>query len=185
MPTQILWKPWDRPGLEHVALSATAGGEALADGVIIGFGDGGAAFRARYTVQCDAAWRTRAVRVDLLDATGRRIELHGDGAGRWADEAGAALPALDGCHDVDISATPFTNTLPIRRLAPLGAAAEIEVVYIALPGLVVSRARQRYTRLGPALFRFEALDTGFAADLPIDADGLVEDYPGLFRRVAG
>jgi hypothetical protein len=27
------------------------------------------------------------------------------------------------------------------------------------------------------------LDGGFTADLPVDADGLVLDYPGLFKRV--
>lgn len=30
-----------------------------------------------------------------------------------------------------------------------------------------------------------AAGTGFSADLPIDADGLIMDYPGLFERVGG
>ena len=46
---------------------------------------------------------------------------------------------------------------------------------------------QRYTRLetgdGGGLYRFLSLDGGFTADLPVDLDGLVLDYPGLFRRV--
>jgi uncharacterized protein len=28
-----------------------------------------------------------------------------------------------------------------------------------------------------------SLDGGFTADLPVDLDGLILDYPGLFRRV--
>ena len=41
---------------------------------------------------------------------------------------------------------------------------------------------------GPALsqpvrYRFEVLPRGFAAELLVDADGLVIDYPQLFRRV--
>jgi hypothetical protein len=46
---------------------------------------------------------------------------------------------------------------------------------------------QRYTRLktgdGGWTYRFVSLDGGFSADLPVDQDGLVLDYPGLFRRV--
>ena len=36
---------------------------------------------------------------------------------------------------------------------------------------------------GGGLYRFLSLDGGFTADLLVDADGLVLDYPGLFRRV--
>jgi hypothetical protein len=34
-----------------------------------------------------------------------------------------------------------------------------------------------------SLYRFLNLDGGFTADLQVDPDGLVLDYPGLFRRV--
>jgi uncharacterized protein len=33
------------------------------------------------------------------------------------------------------------------------------------------------------LYKFESLDGGFTADLPVDAEGLMLDYPSLFRRV--
>jgi Putative glycolipid-binding len=46
---------------------------------------------------------------------------------------------------------------------------------------------QRYACLekesGGALYRFESLDGGFTADLPVDSDDLVLDCPGLFRRI--
>ena len=39
-------------------------------------------------------------------------------------------------------------------------------------------------RLGERLYLFENLDgSGFSAELPVDEDGLVLDYPDLFRRV--
>lgn len=184
MERNILWMPWDGPGLEHLRLT-DATGDILADGVIIGVADG-APFRARYTVQCDPQWRVRAVRIDMLDGANRRLDLYCDGAGHWADDTGAELPGLAGCFDIDISVTPFTNSLPIRRLllSP-GVSADITVVYIDLPALTVQLEMQRYTRLAGdiARYRFEARSTGFTADLPVDADGLVQDYPGLFRRI--
>jgi hypothetical protein len=102
------------------------------------------------------------------------------------------VPELEGCVDVDISATPFTNTLPIRRLGlEPGESAELRVAYVDVPELAVGPARQRYEyleeRAGGGLYRFEAppieaLPSGFTAQIPVDVDGLVIDYPGLFRR---
>jgi hypothetical protein len=188
MERSILWTPWDGPGLEHLRL-VQGDGLILADGLIIGVGEADARpFRARYTIQCDAGWRVRELRVDMLDAANRRLDLMSDGAGHWTGGAGEPLPGLAGCFDVDITATPFTNTLPIRRLAlPPGRSSDINVVYITLPELTAAPAMQRYTCLladgGGARYRFESRSHDFTAELPVDADGLVEDYPGLFRRV--
>ena len=93
-----------------------------------------------------------------------------------------------GCLDVDISGSPFTNTLPIRRadFKP-GLSLSLTVVYLAVPELTIEPAEQRYTCLEKSptagLYRYESLDSSFRADLPVDDDGLVLDYPGLFRRV--
>jgi uncharacterized protein len=97
------------------------------------------------------------------------------------------MPELEGCIDIDISATPFTNTLPIRRLGlKPDQSEELTVTYIRVPELLVGPERQRYGCLEDqaegGLYRFEALPSGFTASLPVDADGLVIDYPGLFRR---
>jgi hypothetical protein len=88
---------------------------------------------------------------------------------------------------VDVSETPFTNTLPIRRLGlASGEYADISVAYFDGTELQPWPEPQRYTCLekgeGGGLYRFVSLDGGFTADLAVDADGLVVDYPGLFRR---
>ena len=79
--------------------------------------------------------------------------------------------------------TPFTNTLPIRRLGlKAGQAAEIKVAYVTVPTLALHAAPQRYTRLADTRWRFEGLETNFTADLTVDEDGFVVEYPGLFQR---
>jgi hypothetical protein len=184
MRREVIWEFVPEPGMEHLRLAVGDDGVA-ADGLVVGV-DEGAAFRARYEIHCDAAWRVREVRAALLD--GGEIHLLADGAGRWAAADGAGRSDLAGCLDVDIRVTPFTNTLPIRRLGLRpGESAELAVAYFALPALAVTRELQRYSCLaaGPdgGLYRYESLPGGFRADLPVDADGLVVDYPGLFRRV--
>ncbi len=184
----VMWVPWTGAGSEHLALAWDEVG-VRADGVVVGMEDS-VPFRIRYEVRCDARWRVREVKVASLVSGGASVRLFANGEGRWSTSDGEPVPALDGCVDVDISATPFTNTLPIRRLdLEPGESEKIKVVYIAVPEIDVENVYQRYTCLerGPngGLYRYEdeGLFSGFVADLPVDADGLVLDYPGIFKRV--
>jgi hypothetical protein len=90
---------------------------------------------------------------------------------------------------VDISITPFTNTLPIRRLSlAVGSSTILKVVYIKLPELHVFPFEQRYTCLDVSAnggtYRYESLSSGFTADLPVDHDGIVLDYPQIWKRLS-
>jgi len=174
------WEDWSGRGLQHVVVSERADA-IVAEAVCIVADDGG--FAARYRVECDAGWRCRALDVEILGGA-RMLRLRGDGHGQWTDGDGRPLPALHGAIDVDLPITPFTNTLPIRRLGlAVGASAEIDVVYVRAPALSVEIDRQRYTCLEPLRrYRYEAVDGSFTAEIDVDARGLVVTYPGLFRR---
>ena len=182
---EVMWAPWEGPGLEHLRLVTSDVG-VVANGLVIGL-EAGRPFRISYEVRCDGRWRVREVRVATPDSERPVLELLTDGESHWKRRGGEPVPELDGCIDVDISATPFTNTLPIRRLGlEPGESEELAVTYVRVPELLVGAERQRYSCLeaqaNGELYRFEALPSGFTAELPIDAEGLVIDYPGLFRR---
>jgi hypothetical protein len=188
MNLQAMWTPWDGRGLEHLRLRVEES-SIEADGVVIGEEDR-VVFRARYVIRCDPGWRTREMVVDPLDGRDP-LHLRSDGEGNWSDTSGQDVPELEGCTDVDLSATPFTNTLPIRRLdLGVGGSSEIAVVYVDVPDMRPDASRQRYTCLerntDGGLYRYEDRGSfrGFTADLPVDADGLVLDYPGIFRRLS-
>jgi hypothetical protein len=173
------WSDADGAGLEHLTLRPRVDGHA-ADGVIISADEPWRALR--YRIAIDAAWRVREVRIEAIG--GPSLVLAGDGEGRWRDGAGEVLAHLDGAIDIDLTGSPFTNTLPIRRLdLPVEASAEIRVVYIDCGDLAVTVKPQRYTRVSSRHWRFESLDVDFQRDLEVDEHGLVKDYPGLFRRV--
>ena len=145
--------------------------------------------RVRYLIRCDAAWRAREVRVEADALPVRVLDLLSDGAGRWQFRGGETIPALDDCVDVDLYASAFTNTLPIRRLQlDPGGAAEIRAAYIALPGLEFAPARQRYTLLARSTaesrWRYEGLGTEFVEEIRVDGEGLVLEYPRVGRRLA-
>ena len=189
MERQILWSPWKGPGLEHLRLLRQEGG-IFADSFILGVQEQGP-FRVHYEIHCTAQWRVRAVHVSLLSDSPQSLDLFTDEDGTWTSGEGEMLPLLHGCLDVDISVTPFTNTLPIRRLAlQPGSSATLKMAYIAIPEMHVEAMEQRYTCLevssSGGRYLYESLKHGvssFSAELPVDQDGLVLDYPGLFRRV--
>lgn len=137
--------------------------------------------RVQYVVRLSATWQVRQFLLfrDLEDPD---LWLATDGSARWGEMNGAHRVELDGCYDVDLACTPFTNSLPIRRL-PLhvGDSAELPVVAIDVETLDVRAATHRYTRVGTHRWAFEHGQENVEFD--VDRHGLVIDYPGRFRRV--
>ncbi len=174
------WVALEGDGSEHLTLEKIDG-RITATGVVTGRADR-EAFGAWYRLALDSSWQVKQLAVHLTDsrwfiATSRR-------PGRWLDADGHPLPRFDGCVDVDLACTPFTNTLPIRRLDwQPGEARDLDMLYVDFATLEPRRDRQRYTCLAPGRFRYDGLDSAFTADIAIDNHGLVTDYPGLFKRL--
>jgi uncharacterized protein len=137
--------------------------------------------RIEYAVELDAGWVFRALRV--RSSSGRTLDLARADDGGWEVD-GAAREDLAEAVDVDLSFSPFTNTLPIRRLGlAVGEAARIVTAYVAAPSLHVAPDPQRYTRLATDRYLYESLDGDFRREITVDGDGFVVDYPGLFARL--
>ena len=98
---------------------------------------------------------------------------------------GQVLPLLNGCIDVDLPLTPFTNTLPINRLRlPIGQEQLIKVIYLDLLNNSIKPVMQKYTRLSKFEYKYENVPNDFEAIIRVDESGFVIDYPGLFERIA-
>src|SRR5262245_46957736 len=110
-----LWRWLRGAGLERCDLEREADGWLLR-GTILAGGDGGP-FEVRYTVSCDAAWRTRRAGITLRSGTAQRALTIVAEEGRWM-LAGREVAQVRGAIDIDLSWSPSTNTLPIRRLKP-------------------------------------------------------------------
>lgn len=174
---QLVWTAEQWPSLEHTILGV-ADSRITADGTIIAVVDE-QPIRLDYRLDCDPSWRPLSVTVDVYGQPAVSLAREGD---RWFDGDGRERPDLAGCLDVDIALTPFTNTIPIRRLAlDHGASADLDVVYIHPgPTVDVSAQHQRYTRISTG-YRYES--GSFRADLRVDDDGIVTEYPGLWTLV--
>jgi len=186
MESYVWWIPLQQRGLEQLHLIENGTG-VVADGFVLGIEDA-TPFRLWYQVRADRDWNVRECLVQVGGTKCQALHLYSDGLGHWTDAEGSICSSLDGCLYVDISTTPFTNTLPLRHLtfAP-GESVDIQVAYITVPDLSVRPVRQRYTCLSRTasggVYRYEGLETGFTADLLVDAQGVVVDYPGIWERM--
>jgi hypothetical protein len=185
MELDLYWHAVRWLALEHLHLREDNTG-VHADSLIVGNFDG-TPLRLRYEAHCDRDWRMVAIRVEDLNGDEQLVLTH-QADDCWRDSSGADRPELADATDIDIAATPFTNTLPIRRLGlEPGQAEQITVVYVAVtPSLSFRSARQRYTRLPDDgethRYLYESLESDFNRELLVDADGLVIDYPGIWKR---
>jgi uncharacterized protein len=176
------WRPEEGTGLEHLVLRATSQGYS-ARSRVIGEHDG-RPHAFSYEIDLDKNWRVVAFAVESVD--GRSRSYRSPSQGHWQDGRGNALPVFDGCIDIDLSFTCFTNSLPVRRMAfTKGQAREFSMLWVPSDTLEPFVDGQRYTCREPGRrFHYEATDGSFEAEITFDNYGLVTDYPGLFRRMA-
>jgi hypothetical protein len=177
---KVRWQNWTGDTTENLVLSETPKGIFVESTIA---GKEKENFTVTYAIACDTSWRARKFKMELIGKK-EKLELESDGSGTWSDTSGV-IERLSGAIDIDISATPFTNTLPIRRLKlKEKQSAEILAVYVTVPGLDVSVDRQRYTCvIHNKLYRYESFDSDFIREITVDGHGLVLMYPGLFKRI--
>ena len=174
--TEYVWRGLEHGSLERLSLRSHEGlivAESTV-GLTAGVVDYVAVLGADFTFQ------TLGLEVP---GTGRRLTLDRTTRGAWAVD-GRSRPDLAGAFEIDLAVSPFTNTLPIRRLGlAVGESADITTAYVDFPSLEVLADPQRYTRLAATTYRYESRDTDFTREIMVDDDGLVLDYPGLFVRL--
>ena len=136
--------------------------------------------RCDYEVTLDERWVFRELTLHCHDD--RRLEVQRGNDGTWSVN-GELRADLEGAIDVDLAFSPFTNTLPIRRLnLAIGSRAEITTAYIDAPSLRVLPDPQAYTRTAVNSYLYESLDSDFSCQITVDPDGFIIDYPGLYSN---
>jgi hypothetical protein len=202
LPRALFWHRVDGYGAEHVVLDdrrglAARGVATAADPV---------PYACRYELFTDEGWATAHFEATVEGGGWLRTVRLERAAGRWrvttaeqgdldaalraaghppAPPAGSEDPdRLHEARDVDLYASPLTNTLPLRRLdlaaAPERTTRTITAAWVLLPGLAVVPNEQTYTMLGDGRVRYAS--GTFSADLTVDGDGYVLRYPGLAAR---
>ena len=175
----IVWRRLDQPGHDSARLQRLGDGWRL-DGAAV-FLDAAGPCRFDYVVDCDETFRTSVARVaGWKGAQPVAIEIHADADRHWTLN-GRHVPEVTGCEDVDLSITPATNLLPIRRLslAP-GARARVRAAWLSFPELTLAPLDQVYEHVSGGRYRYESGGGSFTAELESRPDGFVTHYSGLW-----
>jgi GrpB-like predicted nucleotidyltransferase (UPF0157 family) len=178
--TSILWRRLDQPGHDSARLIELAAGP-LVEGTAV-FSESGQACRLDYRVVCDPRWRTLAARVSgWLGMTPVEVEIAADAARSWTLN-GRPCPAVEGCDDLDLSFTPATNLLPIRRLSlAIDARAAVRSAWLGFPSLTLEPLNQTYHRTADTRYAYESRGGSFSGVLHTNGVGFVTEYPTLWK----
>jgi uncharacterized protein len=161
-------------------------------------------YRADYELDAEDGFVTRSLLVEVTgEGWARRIHLERDDGGGWSCDTDASgdveLPppggdaaVLQGALDCDLGLSPLTNFMPVRRheVHQGAESRDFLMAWVSMPDLALFASRQRYEHVRGdeegAVVRFVdlGLHEGFTAELELDRDGLVVNYPGLARRVS-
>lgn len=179
---------WQRVGTDHghsmARLEARADGWWSAGQEVVLSPEG--PIGCRFEISLGEDWLPTSILVQALSADGApSLELARDVGGHWY-RSGAEVPELEGCIDVDVAATPLTNTYPIRRYADLaiGTSRTSPVAWVEVPSLRVERVDQTYTRVADRAWDYGDPKHG-TFRITVDAHGLVIDYEGFAKRIPG
>jgi len=134
-----------------------------------------------YRIRCDSNRRTNSAKVGGWVGTSRvetwivvKAEQHW-----WLN--GKEVPGVRGCIDLDLNFSPCTNTIAIRRLnLHVGEEAEIRAAWLKFPSFALEPLDQKYQRVDDNVYRYESGRGRFKADLEVDQNDLVTEYPGIW-----
>ena len=178
MPAMLWRGPY---GLDRCSLDPTPTGWRLAGTALLAVDD--APHEIRYSLVLDSGWNTLTVGAHVQGPDGdRRMALTGDGSGAWSVTDQPVIE-LFGAMDVDLTWTPATNTIPIRRLdLDIGEKGIVSVARISFPEHDIAKVTQHYERLDEDTYRYRSGD--FEAALTVNEHGLVTTYGDLWSVVA-
>ena len=158
-------------------------------------------YRLDYQLETGAEFVTSRLYVSSRGEGWRReLDLSRDRRVAWSvateEEGAVEFPVVGGDElslaealDCDLGLSPLTNTMPILRhgLLDAGGPIELTMAWVAVPALTVQADGQRYRHLRSSpnhyVVRYEAIDGSFSADIVLDTDAIVIDYPGIARRL--
>jgi hypothetical protein len=183
MQASLLWTGREYYSLENCLITSNDFGNEI-NSTIVGLYQN-KIYTAEYHIQTDNNWLTNSLKLNYqINNKQCRLELERNVNNEWILN-NKSMDEFDDCLYVDISITPFTNTLPVNSLGlSSNEQQKIKVIYINVFVEQVRAVEQMYQRLPNTRYLYQNVPNNFEAEIEFDEFGFVVDYPYLFERTA-
>ena len=163
MQTNILWTGREYHSLENCLINTTDWGSEINSTIIGHYQE--KIYRVEYYIKTNTAWETILVELHARHSNRQQDYVFmGDGKGNWMVNGKHAI-AFEGCIDVDIPLTPFTNTLPINRLRlSTNEERQTKAIYFDVLENQIRIVMQKYVCLSKTRFHYENVPNDFEAN---------------------
>ncbi|MYL72307.1 hypothetical protein GLW00_15790 [Halobacillus litoralis] len=183
MEQRVMWNHLESAGAEHLTLRTFTNHMEVQGTVLLV--DQGVPHHLSYELKLGLDWKTKKVKV-YQDQEREPFVVQAENQDKWWIN-GKYDENLDGATNVDMTITPFSNTLPINRVTwHVGERRTFKMVFIDVLRKEVCPLLQVYTYLGDndgyRIFQYRCRD--YETALVIDEQGWVVEYPGVFERRA-
>ena len=182
MQTRLLWSGIEYYSLENCLVKTGKAGNKISSTIVGLYSK--KIYTVEYYLETDKQWQTFFLRLKysinnkIKNITLRKTDKH------WLLNNRKKV-AFDNCFDVDISITPFTNILPIKRLQLKENREHIvNVIYIDIFDNTIKALQQSYQRISRSIYFYKNVPNDFEVKIEVDRSGFVVNYPSLFKRTA-
>lgn len=175
----MLWRRIDIPGHDTCRLENNQNGWTLFGTSIFQHKFGPTSIS--YSVECDPHWKTLRGRVCGIsgDQHFNYLVSH-EGAG-WKLN-GNAVPGLEPLVDLDLSFTPSTNLVQLRRVPiPENKPTQLPVVWLDIDTGKLTKLEQTYELRAEMQVWYEAPSVGYRGLLELAPNGFIRRYPNLWE----
>ncbi|MGE7625278.1 putative glycolipid-binding domain-containing protein [Viridibacillus sp. NPDC096237] len=182
MKKSMVWENNEFFGIEYMELSFLDN-KIDVDSTVISI-ENNIPYKINYNISLDTDWVVKKLHIDIGDSN-KSLKISSNGKGQWFDIKGNEIHELDGAIDIDISCTPFTNSLPINRFEwDHNTSKNFEMVFISIPDMTYKKVKQSYTLIKDTVDsrEFQYKSGTYETKIEVDINGLVITYPGVFTR---
>ena len=177
----IIWKGITYNSLEYFNLTRQEGAFNVKSKIIGAYED--KMYAVEYNLLIDSEWKVQYFEI-AYEVNNINAKIIGEKTTNEWKINGLINPCYTGFDFIDISLTPFTNTLPIRNLIlDTGQDQELDVIYINILDNCIKPVKQKYRKNANKTYRYENVPNDFVADISVDEFGLAIFFPLLFERL--
>lgn len=182
MQNNIIWEGHNYNSVENCNILTNDNGYEAAATISVCLDD--CVCNVEYIIRINQNWESEYCKItNRIEGGAKTLELQRNSGDKWLVN-GVLEKKFEGYDGIDISITPFANTLAInRKKLQEEESIEMRIIYIDVIKMKCEPIAVRYTRLSESEVEYENLTNEYNVVLDVDENGFIKNYPGFFKQL--